>query len=102
MPRCSFRGLFPSAPANVPPTQAFQFMVRTIRGGVRGQFPTSALLTPWANTKAQLGALQHAIASPPELLTFAGAGPLFPPVVGSRNSCGAANQASRCSYCHWC
>ena len=76
--------------------QAFQFIVRTVRSGIRGQFPTIALLAPWSNVRAQLAALRHATAAPPEVLTFALAGPLFPPVVGSRNSCGSANQAWCC------
>jgi hypothetical protein len=70
--------------------------VRAVRTGGGGPFPTALLVQPWQNPQAQLFALRNAIGCQPDVVTFASAGALFPPVAGSRNSCGAANQAWCC------
>ena len=75
---------------------AFELIVEVYRVSTGLPFPTHVVLEDWRYPQAQLSLLQYAVASRPEVVTFAKVPGLMVPVEGSPNGCGTANQAWCC------
>lgn len=88
----------PDATLSSPHT--FTFIVRVTLACNNGVFPTNQLvIKPWANARSHLEALRHAVAMPPEVISFTYGvvepSRLMQPVPGSANGMGNPNHA-------WC